>query len=82
MDTTLIPSQMTDFEKQVLADLSELKTNMHWLVGNGQPGWIQRLSARVDRHESLLQRAGGIGAAILTGLTLVHLAIDYMKWKR
>ncbi len=73
---------MNDFEKQVLSDLSELKTHMHWLVGNGKPGWIHQLSARVDRHETVLQRARGMALGLAGLLTLVHLAIDYLKWKR
>jgi len=76
-----VPELMTDFEQQVLSDLSELKTHMSWLVGNGKPGWIHELSARVDRHEALLQRARGMSMALAGLLTLVHLAIDYLKWK-
>jgi hypothetical protein len=70
---------MTDFERQVLSDLSELKANMRWLVGDGQPGVIQALSDRVDRHEQFVQRAGGIGAAIAGLLTLIHVGIDYLR---
>ncbi len=73
---------MTEFERTVLADLAELKSQMRWLVGNGQPGWIQELSQRVDRHEAALQRARGMGGALACLLTLVHVAIDYLKWRR
>ncbi|MGE0406196.1 MAG: hypothetical protein AB7O65_07850 [Candidatus Korobacteraceae bacterium] len=73
---------MNDFEKQVLADLSELKTNMRWLVGDGQSGLIHQLSERVNRHEAMLQRARGLTAGLAGMLTLIHLAIDYLKWKR
>jgi flagellum-specific peptidoglycan hydrolase FlgJ len=55
---------MNDFEKQVLSDLSELKTHMRWLVGNGQQGWIHELAQRVDRHEAILQHARGITASL------------------
>jgi hypothetical protein len=70
---------MIDFEKQVLSDLSELKTQMRQLLGNGQPGRVQQLEARVEQHERFVQRAGGIGAALAALLTMVHLAIDYMR---
>ena len=32
---------VADFERQVLEDLAEIKTNMRWLLGNGKPGFIQ-----------------------------------------
>ena len=70
---------MTDFERQVLSDLSELKANMRWLVGNGKPGCIQQLSDRVDRHERFVQRVGGITALLATLLTLLHVGIDYLR---
>ncbi len=70
---------MTDFEKQVLADLAELKANMRWLVGNGRAGVIQELTERVDQHERLVQRAGGFGALLAGLLTVLHVAVDYMK---
>ena len=70
---------MTEFEKQVLEDLTELKTEMRSLVGNGQPGRLQRLEERVARHETFVQRAGGVGVALAALLTLVHLAIDYLR---
>lgn len=70
---------MTDFERQVLADLGELKSQMHDLLGDGQPGRLRRLEDRVERHESLVQRATGIGAIIAALLTLLHVAIDYFR---
>ena len=70
---------MSDFEKQVLADLTELKAHMRWLIGNGKPGCIQELTERVERHERFVQRMGGIGASIAGLLTLVHLTIDYLR---
>ena len=36
---------MTEFEAQVLADLSVLKSQMKEVVGNGQPGRISRWRA-------------------------------------
>jgi hypothetical protein len=70
---------MTEFEKTVLSDLSTLKAQMKLLAGNGQPGRLQHLEARVEEHERWLQRAQGIGALVATLLTLVHLWIDYLK---
>jgi len=58
---------------------AELKTDMRWLVGNGSPGRLQELEARVEHHEAILQRALGIGAAAGVLLTLVHLGIDYLR---
>lgn len=70
---------MSDFEEQVLKDLSELKVHMRWLIGNGKPGCIQELAARVERHEQLVQRATAIGAALAVLLTLLHVAVDYLR---
>jgi hypothetical protein len=70
---------MTDFEKQVLADLAVLKAEMHSLVGNGQPGRLRELELRVERHEALIQRGAGIGALIAFLLTIFHMAIDLFK---
>ena len=70
---------MTEFESQVLTDLAELKAHMRWLIGNGKSGCIQQLSERVDRHERFVQRMGGLGATLAGLLTLLHLAIDYLR---
>ncbi len=70
---------MSEFEKQVLADLAELKANMRWLIGNGSPGVIRELSQRVAAHETFVQRARGVGLLIAALLTLVHIGIDYLK---
>jgi hypothetical protein len=70
---------MTEFEKQVLADLATLKTEMKLLLGNGQPGRVARLESRVEQHERVVQRMNGMGALLGVALTLVHLAIDYFK---
>ncbi len=70
---------MNDFERQVLSDLSELKAQMKALVGNGNPGRVQQLEERVERHEEFVQRAGGIGAALAALLTLMHLGIDWLR---
>lgn len=72
---------MTDFEKQVLADLAALKTQMHSLLGNGQPGRLYEVEQRVERHEAFVQRAGGLGVLLGTVLTLIHLGMDYLKFR-
>lgn len=71
---------MTDFEKKVLTDLSELKAHMRWIVGNGNEGKMQELEARVNKHEAYLQRFTGIAAVIGCGLTLLNIAFDYLRF--
>lgn len=70
---------MTQFEEKVLTDLAELRAHMAWLVGNGNEGKMQELEQRIKRQEVSLYRLGGMGAAVGGALTLVHLALDYMK---
>jgi hypothetical protein len=70
---------MTDFEKTVLADLATLKSEMRVLMGNGQPGRMDKLEKRVDAHERVVQGLAGIGGFLGAMLTAVHLAIDYFK---
>lgn len=70
---------MTDFERKVLSDLAELRTQMHTLVGDGNSGRIHRLESMVERHEAVVQRAGGLGAAIAAVVTMIHLGIDYLR---
>ena len=70
---------VTDFERQVLEDLTEIKTNMRWLLGNGKPGYLKDLTDRVDRHELVVQRFTGIGGALAGLLTLVHIGLDYFR---
>ena len=70
---------MTDFQRQVLADLATLKAQMRTLLGNGQPGRLQEIEARVEKHEAMVNRASGIGALVAGLLTLLHLGIEYLK---
>lgn len=71
---------MTDFEKQVLEDLAELKTNMRWITGgDNRPGQLQELAEQVEEHEAFLQRARGLSAALACLLTLIHLGFDYLR---
>lgn len=72
---------MSDFEEKVLSDLSELKTHMRWVIGNGNEGKIQELEERVQKHEAYLQRFTGIASAMATVLTLFHVAIDYLRFR-
>lgn len=69
---------MTEFEREVLEGLAQLKTEMRALVGNGQPGRLQLLEKRVEGHERFLQRVGGLGAALAAVLTLFHVACEYL----
>jgi hypothetical protein len=72
---------MNEFERTVLADLSTLKAEMKILLGNGQPGRLRQLESRVEKHEALVQRASGIGALLGVVLTVVHLGIDWLKYR-
>jgi hypothetical protein len=71
---------MTDFEGQVLQELSVLKAQMQQLIGIGQPGRLNHLEARVDSHERGIQRLKGLGAAFGALLTALQMAVTY--WKR
>jgi hypothetical protein len=70
---------MTDFEAEVLADLSVLKNQMNTLLGIGQPGRLTQLEERVERHERSVQRVKGFVGAMSGVLTLFHVAIDYFR---
>ncbi len=72
---------MSDFERTVLSDLAELKAHMRWVIGNGNEGKMQELEARVQRHESYLQRYTGIAAALGALLTIFHVAVDYLRYR-
>ncbi len=48
-------------------------------MGNGQPGRLGKLEKRVEAHETTMQRAAGIGVAVGSLLTLVHVGIDLLK---
>jgi hypothetical protein len=70
---------MNQFEERVLTDLAALRAQMAWLVGTGNEGKMHELEQRIKRQEVSLYRLGGMGAAIGGALTIVHLALDYMK---
>ena len=69
---------MSDFEKQVLSDLAELKVHMRWLLSNN-PGCLKDLHRRLERQERFAHRLGGIGAAVGVLITLVHMGIDWLR---
>jgi hypothetical protein len=73
---------MTDFESQVLQELSVLKMQMQQLMGIGQPGRLNQLEARVDSHERSVQRLKGLAAAMGGLVTLVQIAIAYLNGRR
>ena len=62
---------MTDFEAQVLADLSVLKNQMGTLLGDGNSGRIAAIEQRVGLHGQSLQRAKGFAVASGGLFTLV-----------
>ena len=70
---------MTEFESQVLTDLSALKSQMHSLLGVGQPGRLNSLEERVERHERTVQRMKGVGGVMSVALTVFHLALDALR---
>jgi len=70
---------MTEFEAQVLGDLSALKSQMHALLGVGQPGRLTMLEERVDRHEMTVQRMKGVGGLLSVMITLFHVALDVVR---
>ena len=72
---------MTDFESQVLQELSVLKMQMQQLMGIGQPGRLHQLEERVDSHERSMQRLKGVGGAFGALITFVQVAIAYFGGK-
>jgi len=69
---------MTEFERQVLSELSVLKAQMRELLGIGQPGRLHKLECRVDSHERNVQKLKGLGGAFGGLLTVMHLAIAWL----
>ena len=68
---------MTDFEIQVLQELSVVKSQMKQLLGIGQPGRLNQLEARVEAHERSVQQLKGLAGAFGGLLTVIHVAIAY-----
>jgi len=73
---------MTDFEGQVLADLSVLKSQMEQVMGIGQPGRLAQLEGRMQEHEKTVQRLKGIAGAFGALLTIAHVSIDFFIGRR
>jgi hypothetical protein len=70
---------MTEFEGQVLSDLSALKSQMNALLGVGQPGRLCALEDRVERHERTVQRMKGGGALLGALLSVFHVLGDVVR---
>ena len=70
---------MTEFEGQVLAYLSVLKCQMTSLLGIGQPGRINIIEEQIQMHERSIQRVKGLAGAMSVLLTVINLAIDYLR---
>lgn len=72
---------MTEFEGQVLADLSVLKNQMNTLLGDGNSGRIAAIEGRVDQHERNFQRAKGFAVAMGAIFTLVQCVLELLRRK-
>ena len=70
---------MTEFEAQVLADLSVLKNQMTTLLGDGNSGRIAAIEGRVEQHERSLQRAKGFAVALGAIFTLIQCVIEILR---
>jgi hypothetical protein len=66
---------MSEFEAQVLSDLTVLKTQMNGLMGDGNGGRIAELEHRLERHEQNWQRAKGFIAAFSVVLAVAEVAV-------
>jgi hypothetical protein len=69
---------VTEFEQQVLRELSVLTAQMEQLMGIGQPGRLHQLEARVESHERSVQRLKGLGAGYGGLLTVMQLVVAYV----
>jgi hypothetical protein len=70
---------MTEFEGEVLAELSVLKAQMQQLLGVGQPGRLTHLEEKVERQEQTVQRLKGLAGAFGVLLTVAHLALVFFR---
>jgi hypothetical protein len=66
-----------EFERQVLADLIELKALVRTLVGNGQPGRVRLLEERMEQHEAMIQRGKMLIVALVPALGIFHLILHF-----
>lgn len=72
---------MTEFEAQVLRDLSVLKNQMSTLLGDGNSGRIATIEGRVDQHERGFQRAKGFAMAISAIFVLIQCLVELLRRK-
>ncbi|HEU4982902.1 MAG TPA: hypothetical protein VFT88_09500 [Acidobacteriaceae bacterium] len=72
---------MTEFEAQVLADLSVLKNQMSTLLGDGNSGRIAAIEGRVEQHERSFQRAKGFAVAMSAIFTLIQCVLELL-WRK
>jgi hypothetical protein len=63
-------------------NVSELKTHIRWIVGNGNEGKMQELEKRLQKQEATLQRLAGVGAALMAVITILNLAIHSWSFLR
>ena len=73
---------MTEFEATVLADLSVLKSQMKEMLGDGHPGRIAHIEARVFEHEKAVQRLRGMAGAFAAVFTVLQCAVDLFVGRR
>jgi len=57
-------------EGLLILRLGELRADMKSIVGNGQPGRLNKLENKVNKHD--LYIAGAVGAAVLIGYVLQY----------
>ncbi len=70
---------MTEFEAQVLADLSVLKHQMASLYGSHDNGRLSAIEGRVTAHEQALQRAKGFLLAAGAVFTAIQMLIEFLR---
>jgi hypothetical protein len=70
---------MVEFEVTVLSELAALKSQMGALIGLGQPGRLNLVEERLERHEVYLQRMKGIVGAVFVLMTAAQMAIDWLR---
>ena len=64
---------------KILADLGALKSQMHALLGVGQPGRLQHMEERLARHERTVQRMKGVGGTLSVLFTILQVVLGLFK---
>ena len=65
--------QLDDWRIGLTSDMAEVKTMLHTLCGNGQPGTISKLETRVSALERVKnQMAGAIAVVSAVGGYFIH----------